>query len=66
MTMPVKDLAALIELGGATVGAIVQWFVAHSAIRSETERLHQERVIPLVLKTQLMLNPHFAIFEKYL
>ena len=97
--MPTEILAALIGLGGAFVGAIVQWFVARSTIRSETERLHRqlsaefrlqqfsqwqnqfqtamsellaatdpeagkpfqkERIVPLVLKVQLMLNPHLA------
>lgn len=32
--------AALIGLGGATVGAIIQWIVARATIRSETERLY--------------------------
>lgn len=88
-------LSALIGLGGAFVGATIQWFVARSTIRAETERLHsqlsrefrleqfsewqaefrsvisdllaltdpevqqppaKERIIPVVLKAQLMLN----------
>lgn len=95
--MPIEVLAALIGLGGTFIGAIVQWFVARSTIRSETDRLHRqlstefhlqqfsewqsefrsvmseflsltdpesyaslpkERVIALVLKAQLMLNPN--------
>lgn len=93
--MPIEILSALIGLGGALVGGIVQWFVARSTIRAETERLHRqlssefrlqqfsvwqaefrsvisellaltdpevqktfrkERIVPLVLKAQLMLN----------
>lgn len=93
--MTYEILSALIGLGGAFIGATVQWFVARATIRSETERLHRqlstefrlqqfsgwqsefrsviaellaltdpeaqkslpkERVIPLVLKAQLMLN----------
>ena len=93
--MPIEVLSALIGLGGALVGAIVQWLVARSTIRAETERLHRqlsnefrlqqfsewqtefrsimaellaltdpeaqpslpkERIVPLVLKAQLMLN----------
>lgn len=93
--MPIEILAALLGLGGAVVGAIVQWLVARSTIRAETERLHRqlsdefrlqqfsewqaefrsvmsellaltdpevnkpflkERIVPAVLKAQLMLN----------
>jgi hypothetical protein len=93
--MPIEVLSALIGLGGALVGAIIQWLVARSTIRAETERLHRqlanefrlqqfsewqtefrsvmsellaltdpeahpsppkERIVPLVLKAQLMLN----------
>lgn len=96
-------LAALIGLGGAFVGAIIQWFVARSTIRAETERLHRqlsaefrlqqlsewqtefrsvmselltvtdpetkgslpkERIVQLVLKAQLMLNPNLPAHAK--
>lgn len=40
--MGIELLAALIGLGGTFVGAIVQWFVARSTIRAETERLHRQ------------------------
>jgi hypothetical protein len=89
-------LVAIIGLGGVLLGGTVQWIVARSTIRSETERLHRQlstefrlqqfsewqaefrsvisellgvtdpevqrefrkdRVIPLILKAQLMLNP---------
>lgn len=101
--MPVEVLAALIGLGGALVGAIIQWLVARSTIRAETERLHRhlanefrlqqfsewqtefrsvmsellavtdpevyssppkERIVPLVLKAQLMLNLQVASHAK--
>lgn len=101
--MPIEALSALIGLGGALVGAIVQWLVASSTIRAETERLHRqlsrefrlqqfsewqaefrsvisellaltdpevqktlpkERIVPLVLKAQLMLNLQVPSHEK--
>ena len=40
--MPIEVLVALIGLGGAFVGGTVQWFVARSTIRAETERLHRQ------------------------
>lgn len=101
--MSVEVLSALIGLGGALVGATVQWFVARSTIRAETERLHRqlssefrlqqfsewqtefrsvmsellavtdpeaqqslpkERIVPLVLRAQLMLNPNVPSHAK--
>jgi hypothetical protein len=101
--MSVETLAALIGLGGAIVGAIIQWLVARSTIRAETERLHRqlstefrlqhfsewqtefrsvmsellavtdpeaqkalskERIVQLVLKAQLMLNPNIPSHAK--
>lgn len=101
--MSVEILSALIGLGGAFVGATIQWFVARSTIRAETERLHRqlstefrlqqfsewqiefrsvmsellavtdpeaqrglpnERVVQLVLKAQLMLNPSLPAHAK--
>jgi len=35
-------LAALIGLSGVLLGGTVQWLVARSTIRSETERLHRQ------------------------
>ena len=40
--MPVEILVALIGLGGVTFGGVVQWLVARSTIRAETERLHRQ------------------------
>lgn len=101
--MPNEILTALIGLGGAFVGATIQWFVARSTIRAETERLHRQlstefrleqfsewqtefrsvmselltvsdpevnksppkdRVVQLVLKAQLMLNPNLPSHTK--
>lgn len=101
--MSAEILSALIGLGGALIGATIQWFVARSTIRSETERLHRqlstefrlqqfsewqtefrsvisellavtdpeaqnslpkERIVQLVLKAQLMLNPNLPAHAK--
>ena len=101
--MPNEILAAIIGLGGALLGATVQWFVARSTIRAETERLHRQlstefrlqqfsewqtefrsvmsellsatdpeanevlpkmRIVQLVLKAQLMLNPNLPSHAK--
>jgi len=40
--MPVETLSALIGLGGALIGATIQWLVVRSTIRAETERLHRQ------------------------
>ncbi len=40
--MPIEVLVALIGLAGAIVAGTVQWFVARSTIRAETERLHRQ------------------------
>ncbi|MCC9596985.1 MULTISPECIES: hypothetical protein [unclassified Rubrivivax] len=37
--MPTEVLSALIGFGGALAGATIQWLVARSTIRAETERL---------------------------
>ena len=101
--MAVEVLAALVGVGGVTVGAVVQWLVARNALRAETERLYaklreefhlqqfsawqsqfqsvmsellavtdpeandkleKQRIIPLVLKAQLMLNPQLPHHAK--
>jgi len=90
-------VAALIGLAGVAVASLIQWVVARSVVRSETERLHRqlsiefrqqqfsewqsefqaviaellastdpevakpfqkEKVVSLVLRAQLMLNPN--------
>lgn len=40
--MPIEVLAALIGLAGVFIGGAVQWVVARSTIRAETERLHRQ------------------------
>lgn len=40
--MPIEVIVALLGLGGAIVGGAVQWLVARSTIRAETERLHRQ------------------------
>ena len=42
MEILVETQSALIGLGGVLIGGALQWIVARSTIRSETERLHRQ------------------------